>query len=117
MKWMAFLFLWVGLFGCREDQQPTWQVSYRVVAFEQVPFKYRVSFQNPSGGTVSRGPIDQYLWESDTFTFESGSTLFIEMDMIQGDTDADIQILVNGQVHQEEIKKKGENTASLSFQL
>lgn len=117
MKWMMALLLGIGLLGCKEDQQQTWQVSYRVIAFEQVPFQYRVSYQNPSGGTVSRGPIDTYLWESDTLSFESGATLYLEMEMIQGDTDADVQVLVNGQVHQEVVKKKGENIASLSFQL
>lgn len=117
MKWIPILILLFSFGGCKKEQEQKWRVNYRVIAYSLSSFEYRLAYQTPSGSTVTKGPISEYLWVSDTLEFTSGSQLFMEFSNVRSDTDADLQILINGQVHEEKAKKTGENTVSLSYQL
>lgn len=94
-----------------------WKVNYRIISQSLTAFEYRVSYLSPAGSTVTKGPNTEYLWVSDTLTFTEGSRLFMEMTMTEYDTDADLQIIINGNVHEEKSKKTGENSVSLTYQL
>lgn len=78
-----------------------WTVQYKILNLGNDIPTYRVSYKLQSGSTKSVGPINTYNWESEMLTeFEGGSPVWLEIELISGKGELQLQILRDNAVHE-----------------
>ena len=85
------------LFSCEFQQETLWTGRYRIVEHSGHTPSYKVTYKLPNGSTKIFGPITDNFWETDDLEgYKDGDLLSIKLELISGQGDFELTILVNG---------------------
>jgi len=106
---LLFLFLIAfGLSSCKQDPNPIWEVQYKILNLGNGIPTYRVQYKLQNGGTKSVGPINTYNWSSEILKdFEGGAPVWMEIEIISGKGELQLQILRDNAIHEKSILPAG----------
>ena len=94
----------VSFYGCKKEATETWKIKYQLLNIGQETPVYRVNYILPNGSSKQVGPVNTYNWESEELEgFESGKSIYLEIELISGDGQYQFIILRNGAVHEKAI--------------
>lgn len=97
-------FLIFALSSCEKLADKTWTVKYQILNLDNEIPVYRMSYLLQNGSTKIVGPINTYNWNSeDLLEFKSGSIVRLEIEIISGNGNYQLQILRDEAIHIQEI--------------
>ena len=99
---LLFLFiLAIGLSSCSKDPIAMWKVQYKIINLGNDIPTYRIKYKLQNQGTKSVGPFNTYDWKSEVLTeFEDGAPVWMEVEIISGKGQLQLQILRNNAIHE-----------------